>query len=247
MAEQFCKINHHELIDFIYKIFILQSKQKEFTYQIENDCWANQNCSQANHHRIGSSLNEPFKDFGEITDFSLLPTLIKNLKENESYELGLYDETGYSHSILVYKYKNTYHLFDSNIGQKVTCNNEKALAEEIILASNRNYTEGTNKYTTFDKLWKKSNVFKILCFTLLLPAVFFWLIYDLLIEKPLSDEALKKGPLSSSLWLSWGKISAIEEVESVSKLPSQTLFPTNTNRTKIETPLKNNTPEYLGT
>ena len=36
---------------------------------------------------------------------------------------------------------------------------------------------------------------------------------DVFIAKPLSDETLKHGPLSNTLWMSWGKIKAIPEPE----------------------------------
>ena len=220
------KTGHYEGLDFVYKITIFQTLQNQLPLtevpenESKQELFAREYCSSGNHQRIGSSIKNAQTDFDIITNVELkngagtklLPEWLHALQENESYEVGFYDNYG-AHSILIYRYNNAFHLFDSNIGIKVTSDTAEQAAEQIIFSANTNLTQGTNKYSNFDKLWDENTYLIVLIALIVPPMVFLWLIYDVFIAKPLSDETLKHGPLSNTLWMSWGKIKAIPEPE----------------------------------
>lgn len=211
--------NFQELIDLIYKIYILQEKQKSRqirVYETKNEEWIRKNALSTNHLRIGSQITQ--KDIGinigevcDNTQYNNFPNIIYSLAPNESLAISIYDnKAGFAHSVTIYKISNQFHLFDPNVGEKVTVDNAQAAAKELTYCINQNLTKGTNKFTTFDRLWHSSNLFKafaVVCIPVTLP----WLIYDEFFAKPISIENLKSKRLVDSTWLSWGRVKASGE------------------------------------
>lgn len=195
-------------LDFIYKIHILNEQQNtsslEHNEETKNQQWARNNIPLPNHHRIGSSPTIAGEDFGEITDFNDLSNLFNKLSESESFEFTIYDdESTLAHSILVYKLGNKYILFDSNIGKKLTFETSEEAQRAVIMSTNLNFTEGTKKYTPFDRLWRQSKILSIVIFPVTIIALLldpFW--------PSISDDNLEKKPLTNTLWLSFGKIKS---------------------------------------
>lgn len=203
----------NEILDFIYRICILANLQRVDSYGHEVELSWNQ--LSPNHKRINNNP-ELANDTpcGIITNFIKLNNLINSLLENESYEIAIYNtNTTDAHSVLIYKKNNQFHIFNSNQG-KNTYNTAEDATKGITLASNQLLTKGTNKYTLFDSLWDKSDIFKIFALALF-PLTFFWILHDYCID-PLSEDKLKEKPLSKSLWLSWEKIRSKPKMDSTS-------------------------------
>lgn len=214
-----------DLIDFIYKIHIFQKKQNQYNYdETEKNQpkrygkyanYARVYTFAPNHDRLGEALNEPDKESSDFSiirnhEFNELSPLIDKLDNNESYAVSIFNQDKGKdpdefHCILVYKYNNEYHVYDSNASNKVTCKDSKEAAAEVTACANRLFTNYTDKYTVLDKCREKSNFFKIIS-TLLFPITLFWMFYDQCIATPLTQKQLKEKPLSNSLWLSWGKV-----------------------------------------
>ncbi len=201
--------NINAMIDYIYKVNILSRKQYQYPYAVDGDKDNMQRARrlfgvEPNHLRIGQALPTPLKDFSIIQNFDGLPALLKQLNENESYEIGIAQGNITKHSILVYKINSQYHVFNPNIGKKQVCSDPITTASKITQSANRIITQGRDKYTLFDQLWETSNAFKAASL-ILFPLTFFWLGYDVFFAKSLTPKQLEK-PLTNSLWLTWGKV-----------------------------------------
>jgi len=169
-------------------------------------------CS-ANHSRIGSPIITDRQridfDMVKYNEFQNLESVLEMMNNNDSMHISMFfydlDE---GHSVLAYKLNNTYHLFDMNVGIKVSSNNAQEAARELIYSTNLNYTSGTKKLTIVDKIRQSNLAIKIISYTVLSPIVFLWLVYDVFLASPLSDEQLKAAPLAETIELAWSIIKA---------------------------------------
>lgn len=207
----------NELITFIYKVYILQEKQSiYFSNDTENesqeDALIRTNINKPNHDRLGNVLGGFGEDMGEISektegyDYDKLPDVIGSLDNNEAMVFGIREASPWGdHAVTVYYTENKYYIFDPNMGKKVTVETKEAAAHEIIYCANQQTTEGTNKFSAFDRLWARSNLFKVAA-VILFPVTFLWILYDVCMEKPLPKEKLSEKALLSSTRLTWSRI-----------------------------------------
>lgn len=233
---QLSQTDYNEIVDFVFKIYILQKKQYysqinlEDQAKTEQEQLQNDNVFSANHLRIGTIVSYDAKNVGKFCDSpdvewprcftEEMPKAIEaQIGNNESLVFSIFGVTGdeSGHAVLLYcsdnKENNKYHVFDPNVGRVVSVDSTEDAASEIIYCANDIYID---RPTAFQRLWESSQLFKVLsiiCIPITLP----WLLYDIFSQS--AKDKRSQAPLTKDVVISFGKVSKKPETHEMNSAP----------------------------
>lgn len=208
LSQQIFHSGNNTFLDWIYKLYILHFKQYDYAGCAnlnDTQSWAFFHCNTPNHQRIGNKNFSSTTNYGQLKQYPLLKQLLYNLKEDESLEIGLHHEKG-SHSILIYRANHCINIFDADYGQLIS-NCSVSLAMKTFMQLVDSYSSNEElKPKSLDNFLNRGTLAQFLAFSLLLPIMPFWILYDVIFSNKSQMSRCQSAPVNNDLIISWGKI-----------------------------------------